>query len=101
MPITEKINLLNLNRSDLESFFAELGERPFRAKQLMHNKQIEFTEFNVSGSEARWEEMLKRAGGARTVPQIFIGDRHVGGCDELYELEANGGLDPLLAMGSS
>ena len=46
--------------------------------------------------EAR-EEMQAKTGGARTVPQIFIGDTHVGGCDELYALERDGKLDPLLA----
>lgn len=65
----------------------------------MRNKQVEFTEFNVSGSETLWDEMVERAGGARTVPQIFIGERYVGGSDELYALDAKGDLDPLLAPG--
>jgi glutaredoxin 3 len=70
-----------------------------RAKHLMRNKQVKFTEFNVSGSEALWDEMVKRAGGARTVPQVFIGERHIGGSDELYALDANGDLDPILVFG--
>jgi glutaredoxin 3 len=68
-----------------------------RAKHLMQDKQAEYTEFNVLGSESRWDEMVDRAGGARTVPQIFIDGRHIGGCDELYALGAKGGLDRLLA----
>jgi len=68
-----------------------------QAKHLLKKKNATFTEINVSGNDARRAEMIARAGGARTVPQIFIGERHVGGCDELYELDAQGGLDPLLA----
>ena len=51
----------------------------------------------MSGSEARWNEMVARAGGMWTVPQIFICGRHIGGCDELDALDAKGAFDPLLA----
>lgn len=71
-----------------------------RAKHLLRGKNAEYAEFNVSGSQDRWDEMVKRAGGARTVPQIFIDDSHIGGCDELYALDAKGELDPLLAIGN-
>ncbi|MGH1353307.1 MAG: glutaredoxin 3 [Methyloligellaceae bacterium] len=67
-----------------------------RAKRLLAKKEIEFEEIDVSSPEKR-EEMQKRAGGRNTVPQIFIGDRHIGGCDELHLLDAEGKLDELLA----
>ena len=67
------------------------------AKDLLTRKGVNFTEINVMGDAARRTEMVERAHGGRTVPQIFIGQTHVGGCDELYELEESGKLDPLLA----
>jgi glutaredoxin 3 len=67
------------------------------AKDLLTRKGVQFTEINVMGNTAQRSEMLKRAHGGSTVPQIFIGGTHVGGCDELYELEEDGKLDPLLA----
>jgi glutaredoxin 3 len=68
-----------------------------RAKALLKKKNVAFTEIDVSDRAAR-QEMRDRAGGRNTVPQIFIGERHIGGCDELHALEARGGLDPLLAQ---
>ncbi|WP_295311358.1 glutaredoxin 3 [Roseobacter sp.] len=67
------------------------------AKRLLSQKGIDFTEFDVLASPDRKPEMIKRANGSRTVPQIFVGDDHVGGCDDLYELERSGKLDSLLA----
>jgi glutaredoxin 3 len=67
------------------------------AKRLLDEKGISFTEIDVSMDPEKREEMTRRAGGLRTVPQIFIGSRHVGGSDELYTLEARGKLDALLA----
>lgn len=67
------------------------------AKRLLTSKKIAFDEIAVDGRSDLREEMTERAGGAYTVPQIWIGDVHVGGCDELYELENAGRLDPLLA----
>jgi glutaredoxin 3 len=66
------------------------------AKELLRQKGAAFDEIDVSNGEKQ-AAMAQRAGGRRTVPQIFIGDRHVGGCDDLYALEKAGGLDPLLA----
>jgi glutaredoxin 3 len=68
-----------------------------RAKALLKKKGAAFEEIDVSLDPAARQEMLARSGGARTVPQIFIGETHVGGCDELYALEREGKLDPLLA----
>jgi len=68
-----------------------------RAKALLTKKGVAFTEYNVQRQHERRDEMLKRAKGSRTIPQIFINDRHVGGCDELYALERKGELDSWLA----
>ena len=67
------------------------------AKRLLNQKGVEFAETDVLSNPDQKPEMIKRAGGARTVPQIFIGDIHVGGCDELHALERAGKLDALLA----
>jgi glutaredoxin 3 len=67
------------------------------AKDLLRRKGVEFIEINVAGAPDLRAEMVKRANGRTTVPQIFIGPTHVGGCDDLYELDETGGLDPLLA----
>ncbi|MCL6284834.1 glutaredoxin 3 [Ruegeria sp. 2012CJ41-6] len=67
------------------------------AKRLLTQKGARFDEIDVLRDPARKPEMIKRAGGGRTVPQIFIGDIHVGGCDELYALDRAGKLDSLLA----
>ena len=67
------------------------------AKRLLLQKGAEIREVDVTFDRARREEMRERAGGRQTVPQIFIGDTHVGGCDALYALEDDGELDALLA----
>ena len=67
------------------------------AKRLLTQKGISYTEIDVGRQPNRRQEMLSRAGGRHTVPQIFIGDTHIGGCDELYALERAGKLDPMLA----
>lgn len=67
------------------------------AKRLLTSKGISFSEIDVSRDPGRRREMMQRANGRHTVPQIFIGETHVGGCDDLYALERAGKLDPLLA----
>ncbi|MBA84094.1 glutaredoxin 3 [Thalassobius sp. S69A] len=67
------------------------------AKRLLNQKGVEYTEIDVLEAPDRKPEMIQRANGGRTVPQIFIGDTHVGGCDDLYALEQGGKLDALLA----
>jgi len=67
------------------------------AKALLQRKGVTFEEINLSQDFARCAEMIERAHGRLTVPQIFIGDIHVGGSDDLYALERAGKLDPLLA----
>ena len=68
-----------------------------RAKSLLKKKGVEVEEIDIFMDEAARAEMQANSGGARTVPQIFIGDTHVGGCDELHALEKAGKLDALLA----
>lgn len=67
------------------------------AKRLLKSKDVNFAEYNILTNPKLKPEMIERANGARTVPQIFIGDEHVGGCDELYALEREGKLDSMLA----
>ncbi|WP_187428444.1 Glutaredoxin 3 [Roseobacter fucihabitans] len=67
------------------------------AKRLLKEKGVAFTEVDVLRNPDRKAEMIERANGGRTVPQIFVGATHVGGCDELYALERAGKLDSLLA----
>ncbi len=72
-----------------------------RAKALLQQKRVEFIEYAIDGDEAARDRMTARANGRRTLPQIFIGDRHVGGCDDLFALEASHELDTLLAQSSA
>lgn len=66
------------------------------AKRLLTSKNVSFVEVDVAAEPDRRAEMMQRANGGRTVPQIFINDVHVGGSDDLHLLERNGKLDPLL-----
>jgi glutaredoxin 3 len=68
-----------------------------RAKALLKKKGAAFEEVDVKADTARFEEMLGRSNGKRTIPQIFIGAVHVGGCDDLHALDAAGKLDAMLA----
>jgi glutaredoxin 3 len=67
------------------------------AKRLLKAKGVSFQEFDISRDPSLRQTMMQRASGRHTVPQIFVGPTHVGGCDELYELDRSGKLDPLLA----
>jgi glutaredoxin 3 len=67
------------------------------AKDLLRRKGVDFIEINVAGDRTLRARMVERASGRVTVPQIFVGETHVGGCDDLYALDDAGGLDPLLA----
>ena len=69
-----------------------------RALALLRSKGIDFTEIDITGDRRALGAMIGRAGGRMTVPQIFVGEVHVGGCDDLYDLEARGGLDALLGL---
>ena len=67
-----------------------------RAKTLLQRKGVAFDEYDISMGGPKRAEMLQRAAGGSTVPQIFIDDRHVGGCDDIVALDRAGKLDPLL-----
>ncbi|MDX2240120.1 MAG: glutaredoxin 3 [Leptolyngbyaceae cyanobacterium bins.302] len=67
-----------------------------RAKALLTKKGVDFTEYCIDGDEVARAAMSVRANGGRSLPQIFINDQHIGGCDDLYALNAQGKLDPLL-----
>ncbi len=71
----------------------------WRAKKLLGEKGVAFDEIDVGFSRGARQDMMEKAGGSHTVPQIFIGKTHVGGYDELAAMELNGRLDPLLQAG--
>ena len=72
-----------------------------RAKLLLNWKGVKFTEYKIDGDGAARIKMAERANGRRSVPQIFINDQHIGGCDDLYALDRLGQLDPLLSQSVS
>ena len=67
-----------------------------RALSLLEKKGVDVTEIEAAFDPDKRQEMMQKAGGRATFPQIFIGDRHIGGCDEMMALEREGKLDPLL-----
>ena len=69
-----------------------------RAKALLERKGVEYQEIDLTMDRAGFDAMVARAGGARTVPQIFIDGKHIGGSDDMAALDARGGLDPLLGL---
>ncbi|MBW4580877.1 MAG: glutaredoxin 3 [Tildeniella nuda ZEHNDER 1965/U140] len=70
-----------------------------RAKLLLWWKGVRFTDYKIDGDDAARTKMAERANGRRSVPQIFINQQHIGGCDDLYQLDQKGQLDLLLAEG--
>lgn len=69
-----------------------------RAKLLLSWKGVKYTEYKIDGNESARAQMAERANNRRTVPQIFINNVHIGGCDDLYQLDSEGKLDDLLAQ---
>jgi len=69
-----------------------------RAKQLLKNKNIDFKEIDLSEEPEKFDEMSKKSNGARTVPQIFVEDTHIGDCDYIHELDNKGELDKILGI---
>ena len=72
-----------------------------RARALLNRKGVAFREIKVDDDPSQREVMLRRSSGRRTVPQIFIGERHVGGFDDMNALDRSGALDPLLGLTAS
>ncbi|MEA5538819.1 glutaredoxin 3 [Limnoraphis robusta Tam1] len=68
-----------------------------RAKLLLWWKGVNYTEYKIDGDNVARNQMAERANGRRSVPQIFINNQHIGGCDDIYQLNSQGQLDPLLA----
>ncbi len=66
------------------------------AKRLLKEKGVSFSEIDILSDPSRKSEMIQRSNGGRTVPQIFVGDLHLGGCDDLYALDRAGKLDAFL-----
>ncbi len=69
-----------------------------RAKALLDKKGVNYENYVIDGDEEARDVMAERSNGKRSLPQIFISDRHIGGCDDLYALEIQGELDPLLTV---
>jgi len=69
----------------------------YRATQLLESKGVDYDEYELSWGSPRREEMIQRAGGRTTVPQIFINGQHIGGCDDLHRLDREGKLEQYLA----
>ncbi|MEH1900413.1 MAG: glutaredoxin 3 [Nostoc sp.] len=67
-----------------------------RAKSLLKDKGVKFIEYSIDGDEAARSKMAQRANGRRSLPQIFINDDHIGGCDDIHALDSQGKLDELL-----
>jgi glutaredoxin 3 len=68
-----------------------------RAKGLLDDKGVDYTEYAIDGDDAARNKMSDRSNGRRSLPQIFINDSHIGGCDDIHALDATGKLDVLLA----
>ena len=69
-----------------------------RAKKLLTNKKVEFNEIDLSENPDKFEEMLSKSDGARTVPQIFVNGEHIGDCDHIHDLDQKGELDKILKV---
>jgi glutaredoxin 3 len=72
-----------------------------RAKDLLDRKSVDYTEYCIDGDETARDQMAERSNGRRSLPQIFINDNHIGGCDDLHALERRGKLNELLAATST
>lgn len=83
--------------AEIEIYTTEVCPYCVKAKKLFQKKGVEYTEIDVTTDDGLRQYMTNRSGGRRTVPQIFINGTHVGGCDDLYALDKEGRLDPMLA----
>ncbi len=87
--------------TSVEIYTQEFCQYCHWVKELLSRKGVNFREINVTGNSQMRQEMIERSNGGNTVPQIFIGATHVGGCNELFALEEAGKLDALLNPGES
>jgi glutaredoxin 3 len=86
------------NKANVEIYTWQTCPFCIRAKMLLWWKGVNFTEYKIDGDEAARAKMAERANGRRSVPQIFINEQHIGGSDDLYQLNTGGKLDSLLAQ---
>jgi len=84
------------NKAKIEVYSGDFCPYCVRAKSLLKQRGLDFIEYNVQQDPDKRAEMMKRSNGGRSIPQIFINDQHVGGCDELYALDKKGKLDAWL-----
>lgn len=91
------LQILDVRMSNVTIYSTLLCPYCHRAKALLRKKGVNFTEIDVGMDREKRDEMEARAQGRHTVPQIFIGDTHIGGCDDLHALDAEGKLDSMLA----
>ncbi|MFK5986866.1 MAG: glutaredoxin 3 [Pseudomonadota bacterium] len=87
---------MSKNQASISLYITQTCPFCVRAKNLLNSKQVSFTEIDIGQEPERYSEMVGKSGGVTSVPQIFIGNFHVGGCDDLYALEAAAGLNKLL-----
>ncbi len=86
------------NKAKVEIYTWQTCPFCIRAKLLLWWKGVNFTEYKIDGDESARAKMAQRANGRRSVPQIFINEEHIGGCDDLYNLDLNNKLESLLAQ---
>ena len=84
------------NKAKIEVYSGDYCPYCVRAKSLLKQRSLEFIEYNVQQEPDKRAEMMKRSNGGRSIPQIFINDKHVGGCDDLYALDKKGKLEEWL-----
>ena len=84
--------------ANIEIFTAPFCGFCYRAKSLLKDKGVKYVEVDIISQPTRHSEMIRRAGGSQTVPQIFINNQHIGGCDELYALESKDKLNSILGV---
>lgn len=90
-----------MNKTNVEIYTWQTCPFCIWAKMLLWWKGVNFNEYKIDGDEAARNKMAERANGKRTVPQIFINNQHIGGCDDIYALNRKGGLDTLLAQSAT
>ena len=85
-----------VTQAKIEIYSGDYCPYCMRAKALLKQRGLDFIEYNVQSEPEKREEMMKRSQGARTIPQIFINNQHLGGCDDLYAIDKKGELDAWL-----
>jgi glutaredoxin 3 len=85
-------------KADVEIYTWQTCPYCIRAKMLLWWKGVNYKEYTIDGDEAARAKMAQRANGRRSVPQIFINEQHIGGCDDIYQMDKEGKLDPLLVQ---